>query len=32
MLLKAFVKRYFPNIELGADSGGTIEDWNSDPK
>lgn len=31
MALKYLAKRYLPNFEFGADSGGWIGDYNSDP-
>jgi hypothetical protein len=32
MALKMLAKRYLPNIEFGADSGGWIGDYNSKPE
>jgi hypothetical protein len=32
MVLKAFLNRVLPNVEFGADSGGFIGDYSTDPK
>jgi len=32
MVLKAFLGKYLPNVEFGADSGGYIGDYSTDPK
>jgi len=31
MAVRYLVKRYLPNIQIGADSGGWIGDYSSDP-